>query len=143
MTLAETLLALAILAQVFWTVFVMVRAGRARLRSVREGTAPKDGLIYPYGWPTDVQQVSNNMNNQFETPTIFYALGLLAFAVKHVSLAFALVAWLYVLTRIVHTHVHTGTNDLRHRFPVFLAGVGVLMVMAAMLAASILLGRLA
>jgi hypothetical protein len=143
MTLAETLLSLAILAQMAWTFAVMIRAGRARLAAVRDGTAPKTGLINPYGWPAPVQQVSNNMNNQFETPTLFYALGLLALVLKQVSLPFAILAWVYVATRIGHTVVHAGSNDLRFRFTIFLVGVFALIVMTLMLAAGILLGRLA
>lgn len=143
MSLAETLLALALLAQVAWTFAVMLRAGQVRFRAVREGRAPTTGLLNPYGWPDDAQKIANNMNNQFETPTLFYALVLLALVLERASLPLGILAWVYVASRIGHTVVHAGSNDLRLRFPVFMVGIVALMVMTALLAASILLGPIA
>jgi hypothetical protein len=141
LTLAERLLVLALLAQIVWTFLVMLAAGRARFHSVRAGKAPKRAMLEPYGWPDKTQQIANNMNNQFETPTLFYALGLLALVLKLVSLPFAVFSWVYVAARIGHTVVHAGSNALRRRGPIFLVGVVALMIMTAMLAVPILVGR--
>ena len=138
MTLAERLLALALLAQLVWTFAVMLSAGWVRKQAVEAGEAPKTALLNPYGWPEAAQKIANNMNNQFETPTLFYALGLLALVLKQVSLPFAVVAWIYVVARVLHTLEHAGPNRISRRFPAFFAGVVALMVMTAMLAAWVL-----
>lgn len=140
MTLAEKLLALALLAQFVWTFVVMLRAGRARLGAVKAGAAPKNGLLNPYGWPEEVQKISNNMNNQFETPTLFYALGLLALVTKQATLPFAILAWLYVGLRVAHTTVHAGSNTLPARFGTFLASTSVLMAMTVWMSVAVLAG---
>ena len=41
----------------------------------------------------------------------------------------AVLAWAYVATRVVHTLVHVGSNNLRLRAPVFGLGVLILFLM--------------
>jgi hypothetical protein len=142
MTLAETLLAAALLAQVAWTFAVMIRAGRARIAALRGGRVRGDIVVSQDGWPEDVRRRSNNMNNQFETPTLFYALGLLALVLKPVTLAFALLAWVYVAARVAHSILHVGARGIEPRFAAFLVGVAALMIMTALLAVAVLVGRI-
>ena len=49
-------------------------------------------------------------------------------------------AWLFVLSRLAHAYIHTGTNYVRHRFNAFLVGAVVLLAMWIIFAARILLG---
>ncbi len=69
------------------------------------------------GWPPDVLQRSNNMNNQFETPTLFYALAILGLVLKANGVVFVVLAWGYVASRIAHMVVHTGSNRSPCAFP--------------------------
>lgn len=138
MTLAQRLLALALLAQVVWTFVVMLRAGAARKKAVEAGAAPPNALLYPYGWPEAAQKISNNMNNQFETPTLFYALVLLALVAHQASLPIAVLAWIYVASRVLHTTEHAGANRLPLRFGAFFGGVLALMAMTVLLVVSVL-----
>jgi hypothetical protein len=133
MTLAEAALVLAMLAQMGWTFWVMSRAARARFAAVREKRFSGDVRLSQEGWPPDVRQLSNNMNNQFETPTLFYALGLLALVLDAASLVMALLAWGYVATRLAHSFVHTTTNYIPHRFRIFVAGYFCLAGMTVLL----------
>lgn len=139
MSAVDTALVLALLAQVFFTFATMLRAGRARFRAARQGRITGDIALGHDGWPDDVRQRGNNMNNQFETPTLFYALGLLALAVKANGVALALLAWIYVAFRVAHMVVHTGSNRVLVRFRLFVAGVTCLMAMAALVLAHVLL----
>lgn len=134
MTAAEAGLVLALLAQFGWTFVVMTSAGRARFRAACERRLKGDIALTHDGWPDDVRKLGNNMNNQFETPTLFYALGLLALVIGAAGTVVAVLAWAYVATRVVHTAIHTGSNVVIRRFQVFLAGVGCLMAMTAYLA---------
>ena len=49
-------------------------------------------------------------------------------------------AWLFVLTRLLHAYIHTGSNFVRHRFNAFALGVFILLAMWIIFAVRILLG---
>jgi hypothetical protein len=138
MTFAEKLLALALLAQVLVTILVLFQLGARRYDAYKGRRARGNLLLDSSGWPDDVRKVQNNFANQFETPVLFYALALLALVIKAASLPFAVLAWIYVATRVVHNRIHTGRNTLPLRGGSFLVGVAVLIAMLAMLAIAIL-----
>ena len=135
---ANAALVLALIAQVIWTFVVMVRAGRSRFRAAREKRLTGDIALTHDGWPDDVRKVGNNMNNQFETPTLFYALGILALVVNGAGLIMAALAWAYVATRVIHTGIHTGANRVLSRFKVFFAGLACLAGMTLLLTLHVL-----
>jgi hypothetical protein len=81
-------------------------------------------------WPDAAKQWGNNFSNQFETPVLFYALCLAATLAGATGWVMTALAWAYVATRVGHTLIHTGANDVRMRFNVFLVGVAVLAAMA-------------
>ena len=41
----------------------------------------------------------------------------------------SIVAWGFVITRILHSVVHTTYNNVMHRFGIFMIGVGFLIAM--------------
>jgi hypothetical protein len=41
----------------------------------------------------------------------------------------AALAWAFVVTRVAHTLIHTGSNSLKHRALVFAAGIACLFCM--------------
>lgn len=143
MPAAETAVVLALLAQVLFTIATMVRAGRARVRAFLGGRVTGDVALGQHEhWPPEVRKFANNMNNQFETPTLFYALVLLALVIHAAGPAFALLAWAYVCTRVVHAAIHTGSNRIRPRFRAFVAGVACLAAMAVVLAVAVVAAAL-
>ncbi len=138
MPFLDAALVLAVLAQIVFTFAVMIRAGRARVMALKEGRVNGDVRLSHAGWPPDVLQRSNNMNNQFETPTLFYALAILGLVLKANGPVFVVLAWGYVVFRVAHMLIHTGSNRLTRRFAMFLAGVGCLMAMTAALIVHVL-----
>ena len=80
-------------------------------------------------WPDSVLKISNNVQNQFESPVLFYALCFMLWALKVVSIFALLVAWAYVLLRVVHVFVHTGSNEIPVRKKVFMASTALLMIL--------------
>lgn len=139
MPAAETAVVLALLAQVLFTVATMLRAGRARVRAFLGGKVTGDVALGQHEhWPPEVRKFANNMNNQFETPTLFYALVLLALVIHAAGPVFALLTWAYVGTRVVHAAIHTGSNRIRPRFRAFAAGVACLGAMAVVLTVAVL-----
>jgi len=64
----------------------------------------------------------------------------LALITRHADFLFVIMSWLFVLTRLVHTYIHTTSNYVRHRFNAFAAGVLILLIMWIIFAVDILLG---
>ena len=52
----------------------------------------------------------------FQLPVLFYVLTAFAMLTRKADLLFVVLAWVFVVTRLVHAAVHTGPNDLRQRF---------------------------
>ena len=77
-------------------------------------------------------RASDNYNNLFELPVLFYLLCAVAIGTVHVPAWLPALAWLFVLTRIAHSFIQCTYNKVMHRFAAFLGGVFLLMAMWAM-----------
>jgi hypothetical protein len=80
-------------------------------------------------WPQKTTQVANCFRNQFETPALFYVLVLLVLNLRMSDILLVTLAWIFVLTRLVHAYIHTTSNVLRVRGGIYAAGVSVLVIM--------------
>ena len=52
-------------------------------------------------WPPHITQVSNAYHNQLELPVLFYVLTILAWITRHADLLFVMLAWIFVVSRLV------------------------------------------
>ena len=91
-------------------------------------------------WPARNRQVHNAYLNQFELPVLFYLLTLLSIATRHADLLFVLLAWVFVVLRVLQVCVHVTDNNVPRRGMLFLAGAIVLAIMWIIFAVRILLG---
>lgn len=131
---------LPVFVQVGLTFAVLLRLGLVRAAAIRAGAVEHDRVVIDEtGWPATVRQAGNCFRNQFELPVLFYAVMILALVTRQADGLFILLAWVFVLSRIVHAVVHVTGNDIRLRFPSFLVGVLVLFVMWVAFALGILL----
>ena len=121
-------------ALMFWMAFS--RAGALK----RKETRMADVALGQSNWPPKVQQISNCYHSQFQLPLLFYVLTILVIITRHADVVFVVMAWLFVLTRLVHAYIHTGTNYVPHRFNAFALGAVILLAMWVIFAARILLG---
>lgn len=110
------------------------------LLAVRKGGALRSGQVdesrralFDDAWPDNVVAVNNCIRNQFEAPVLFYVLSMLLYALNAVSAAVLVVAWLFVLSRVAHAVVHTGSNYVPARRRFFMIGVFLLCVMTVLL----------
>ncbi len=71
---------------------------------------------------------------------LFYVLTILAIATRHADFLFVAMAWVFVVTRLIHAYIHTGTNYVPHRFNAFAAGVIVLLLMWVIFAVRLIAG---
>lgn len=139
MSIASVILPLFV--QVALTFALLFWMGAARIGALRRGEAKisTTALGQP-NWPPSVQQIANCYANQFQLPVLFYLLVVLAIATRHADTLFVAMAWLFVLTRLVHAYIHTGTNYVPQRFYAFLAGAVILLAMWIIFAVRIVLG---
>ncbi|ESR23418.1 MAPEG family protein [Lutibaculum baratangense] len=126
MSLASGLLALALLGQVLLTLVVYLVMGRRRYAAAARGEVSLATYVLVRDEPPALARITKNLANQFELPVLFYALALLLVALGAASLLDALVAWVFVASRIAHAYVAIGSENVRLRARIF--QFGVLMV---------------
>ena len=126
------------LAQIFWTFVVLgITFVRRRRALVGKEVRMADVAVSTERYPQDARLAAANFGNQFETPVLFFALIMIAMEVGATGFLMTLLAWAFVATRVAHTLIHTGSNDLRLRASVFGVGVLVLLVMWILVVVSI------
>jgi hypothetical protein len=125
-----TAVLLPVYVQVALTFLLLLWMGSSRLSSLRAGQVKvKDIALGERNWPTRILQVQNSYHNQFELPVLFYVLVALALFTRKADMLFVVMAWMFVVSRLVHAAIHVTTNKLSHRFMAFVVGV---LIMAAM-----------
>jgi len=80
-------------------------------------------------WPEEVVQVSNNLDNQFESPLVFYALCIITVLVGAVNSVAIGLSVVYVVFRYVHAYVHVGTNYIPHRLRAFALSLVAMLIL--------------
>jgi hypothetical protein len=129
------LLLAAALAQ-FVLIFILgIATAVVRVRAARSGRVRiKDVALSNEAWPPRVIQLTNAFNNQFEVPLLFMAVAGFAIATGVADMVQAVLAWVFVASRLVHALIHTGRNNVLHRFLAFLFGFTMVTLMWGWLA---------
>lgn len=71
--------------------------------------------------PPQVSNPSDNLENLFEVPVLFYALCLYLFVTQRVDGGYVAGAWIFVAFRALHSAVHCTFNLVMLRFTLYLA----------------------
>lgn len=69
--------------------------------------------------PESVQWKAHNYNHLHEAPTVFYAVAIVLAIVGQGDGMNALLAWIYVGLRVIHSLVHATANKVMVRFVLF------------------------
>ena len=117
-----------VIAMVLLVLYVGLRMLALRIKAVREDKlSPAYFLLNRGGKPPEyLTKVTQNYENLFEQPVLFYAVVMLIFVMEKADYGYLALAWLYFLTRLLHTLIHTSYNNLYHRKNTFLLSVIVL-----------------
>lgn len=135
------LILLPVLLQIALTLASYVALARTKSKALALGQVDEvRRALHSDAWPDSVIKINNNIRNQFETPVLFYVLVLVLLNLGAVGWLTQLLAWLFVLSRIAHTLVHTGTNQLPLRRRLFTFGCVVLILMTALAAWVLVIG---
>jgi len=118
-------------AMVLLTFISLLRMLRARIQAVKTGEADA-GFYKTYQEgkePRALAQLSRQVANLFESPTLFYAACITGMLTGQNALILIVLAWVYVGMRLVHAYIHTGSNRLLPRMGSYLFSCLVLLGM--------------
>ncbi len=131
MNTADSMIFLPVVVQILLTLAVFVALKSAKGRALATGEVDQERrAIYEDAWPESVIRINNNIRNQFQLPVLFYVLVMVLWNLGAAGVFAQLVAWLFVLSRIVHAYIHLGSNYVPYRARAFIFGAVMVMVMA-------------
>jgi hypothetical protein len=121
---------LPLFVEVLLTFGVMFGMMYFRTSTLRRGeTRLADISLREPNWPPRATQFGYAFANQFELPVLFYVLTILVIITHHADLLFVLLAWIFVLMRILQATVHVTNNNVRMRGAYYGVGALILVIM--------------
>jgi hypothetical protein len=128
MTTQDILLPLFV--EVILTFLLLFWMAPLRAGDLRSGvTRPENVALREPNWSPRSLQVAYAFSNQFELPILFYVLTILAYITHLADLIFVVLAWIFVLFRILQAFVHVTNNNIRVRGAMFGVAALVLAIM--------------
>ena len=127
MSIATVLLPL--FAEMLLTFALMLGMMYFRTSSLHRGETRFEQIaLREPNWPVRATQFAYAFSNQFEVPVLFYILTILAIITHHADIVFLVLAWIFVILRIMQAYVHVTNNNVRWRGGFY--GVGALVLLA-------------
>ena len=107
---------LPLFVEVILTFALLFWLAPLRARDFRSGLVREEdiGLRQP-NWSKPALQVQYSFSNQFELPVLFYVLTILAYITHHAGVLFVVLAWVFVIFRLLQAYVHVTNNKVRLR----------------------------
>lgn len=113
-SLALTLCAQAFVTIAVWCYLYVTRVGHMQKNQIHPQALAKPGktevLLAPVVNPSD------NFENLFEVPVLFYVAVLFLFVSGLEDPTFVVMAWIFVIGRALHSLIHCTYNRVMHRF---------------------------
>jgi hypothetical protein len=132
---------LPLFVEVILTFVLMLQMGALRRADYSSGAVKADDIaLREPRWPQRMTQAANAFSNQFELPVLFYVLTILAWVTRHAGIVFVVLAWIFVICRVLQAYVHVTSNVVRYRGLFFSIGAVVLMIMWALYIIEVLTG---
>ena len=127
----QTAILWPVFALVFLTFGIGVWLGKLRFLAVKKGDLnPRYYELNRGGKvPAYLAKVSHNYDNLLALPILFYVITTLLLVTAKVEIAQLVLAWLFVVSRYVHSYIHTTYNNVRHRMRAFTLGAVILIGM--------------
>jgi len=133
------LLVLVVLANMVLAMRLYGAMAKARNQVVRAGKATAETYRATQNEPEEAAVFNRAVVNQFESPTLFYALIAISLALGVSSWLTVLLAAVYVGIRWQHGHEMIGEHVVLHRRKLFIRSINVLIVLMVEVAVSTLL----
>lgn len=104
-------LSVFVLAKMFVARYSAVKSGQMRLGYFKIFTGAEQTEV--------VAKTGRHFTNLFEAPVLFYVACLIAMILPVEGFTFLILAWVYVVVRLMHAYVHLGTNNVMVRMRVY------------------------
>jgi len=112
---AEMIL-LPLFVEVILTFALLFWLGPLRARDFRTGQVREEDIaLRQPNWSKPALQVQYSFSNQFELPVLFYVLTILAYVTHHAGTLFVVLAWVFVIFRLLQAYVHVTNNKVMLR----------------------------
>lgn len=135
----DSYILLTVLVQIFLTFWLYIYLAIAKKKALKLGQVDeKRRALHEDAWPESVMKINNCIRSQFEMPVIFYVLVISLMLTNSVNLYLQILAWAFVLSRVAHAIIHTGSNYVPTRRKLFMVGSLLLIVLSLNLAYSII-----
>ncbi len=121
-----TFVLVALIFVVLLTMFVQ-RGAHLRRNPPAPGTFDNGESALRYFQP--VEMAANNLRNLTEMPLLYFALVPLLLITHHAGHVQVVLAWVYVILRIIHSFIHIVPKHVPSRAMVYLVSCAVLMAM--------------
>jgi hypothetical protein len=136
---AEMIL-LPLFVEVILTFALLFWLAPLRARDFRSGLREEDIALRQPNWSKPALQVQYSFSNQFELPVLFYVLTILAYVTHHAGTLFVVLAWVFVIFRLLQAYVHVTNNKVRLRGAFFIVSAIALAIMWIVFIVEILTG---
>ncbi len=121
---------LPLFVEVALTFALLFSLAPLRSHAFRSGAVrPEDVALRQPNWPKRATQVANSYANQLELPILFYVLTILALVTRKAGILFVILAWIFVIFRLLQAYVHVTNNKVNIRGAMFGMSAVVLAVM--------------
>jgi hypothetical protein len=111
-----------------WISFMLFYLAYLRIRAVRTREVRFSQFKLVEGMPEKIQQVSNNVNNLFQLPLLFFVACIILYLQDLVTPFYLFLSWGFVFLRIIHSWVHITENEVNLRFFSFALGLIFLII---------------
>ena len=115
-------------AMFYWISLMLGYLAFIRIKAVRGREVRFSQFKLQQGMPEKIQQVSNNVNNLFQLPTLFFIGCIFLYGLDKVTPFYLFLSWGFVLLRIIHSWVHITENDVNLRFFSYTLGFVFLII---------------
>ena len=99
---------------------------------------PESVALREPNWPLRTMQFAYSFSNQFEMPVLFYVLTGLEYVTHLAGIVFVVLAWIFVIFRVLHAYVHVTSNIVRLRGALYGIAAFVLIAMWAIFIVEVL-----
>lgn len=119
---------------VLWTFVMCAWLYATRIPAIRRLNVPLDGSRpreeFNARLPPEVRWKADNYNHLLEQPVLFYAVILALCFVGQWGDVNVILAWIYVVLRIIHSLVQATVNIIMLRFTLFIVATIVLAILS-------------
>lgn len=123
------LLIMMMIGQMLLTIWLYIQMSKARTRLVKDGLAAREDFSVVSNEPDKTAIYSRALANQFELPVLFFVTVLSGIALGVSSWITVMLAFLFVISRVVHAREMIGENRVLKRKGMFINTMRIFLVL--------------